>query len=107
MQYRDEYQTRFLDAARDGLGPEQWRNFRGFLEKLDFAIDQAREMVAQSHQRTTAGQQDWLQHRGQVKAFDALAQRHHARQIHAELRQDQKELDEHSANKHHSRPKES
>lgn len=96
-QYRNEYHTRFLDAARGGLSREQWRNYQSFLNRLDEAIGQAREMVSQSQQLTQAGQQDWLSKRGRVKAFDTLAQRHQTREHYAESRQEQKSLDEHAA----------
>lgn len=100
IQYRDEYHARFLEAAKSGLGPDQWRNFQAFLERLDTAIAQAGELVSQSRQRTAAGQQEWLDKRGRVKAFDTLAQRHKARVDYAESRQEQKNLDEHSARRH-------
>jgi flagellar FliJ protein len=99
-QYRDEYHARFLIAARDGLSRDQWRNYQSFLDKLDAAISQAREIVAQSHQLTAAGQQEWLAKRGRVKAFDTLAQRHQTKVAHAETRQEQKALDEHSSRKY-------
>jgi flagellar protein FliJ len=100
VQYRDEYHARFLDAARDGLSRDQWRNYQSFLDKLDTAISQAREIVAQSHQLTAAGQQDWLAKRGRVKAFDTLAHRHQTKIALAETRQEQRALDEHSSRKH-------
>jgi flagellar FliJ protein len=105
-QYRDEYHARFLAAAQDGLSRDQWRNYQLFLDKLDTAISQAREMVAQSHQLTAAGQQEWLAKRGRVKAFDTLAQRHQARIDYAETRREQKALDEHSSRKYASRTNE-
>lgn len=97
VQYRDEYHSRFLAAARDGLNRDQWRNYQSFLQRLDEAIGQARDMVSRSQQLTEAGQQDWLDKRGRVKAFDTLAHRHQVRENHAELRQEQKNLDEHAA----------
>lgn len=100
IQYRDEYHARFLAAAQGGLGPDQWRNFQAFLGRLDTAIAQAGELVAQSRQRTAAGQQEWLSKRGRVKAFDTLAQRHRTRVDYAESRREQKNLDEHSARRH-------
>lgn len=100
VQYRDEYHSRFLAAARDGLRPDQWRNYQSFLERLDDAIGQAKAMVAQSQQLTAAGQQDWLHKRGRVKAFDTLAQRHQAREHYAEARQEQKSLDEQALRMH-------
>jgi flagellar FliJ protein len=107
-QYRDEYQQRFLEAARDGLGPEQWRNFQQFLGQLDAAIGQARDMLSQSHQLTTTGQREWLDHRGRVKAFDTLASRHRARVAYEESHREQKVTDEQAARLHgkHRKPDE-
>ncbi len=104
-QYRDEYQARFLEAARDGLGREQWSNYRQFLEKLEAAIAQAQQMVSQSHQLTTAGQRDWLDRRGRVKAFDTLALRHRVRAAYEEAHREQKVTDEHAARLHVAHPK--
>lgn len=100
IRYRDEYHGRFLAAARDGLGREQWRNYQHFLEKLDSAIGQARDIMARSQQMTSAGQQDWLHKRGRVKAFDTLAQRHQAQVHYQESREEQKNLDERAARSH-------
>ncbi len=100
MQYRDEYQTRFLSTAQNGIGRDAWHNYRAFLDRLDAAVAQAREMVAASERRTAAGQQEWLSKRGRLKAFDTLAQRHQSRVVYAESKQEQKFLDEHAARLH-------
>jgi len=99
-QYRDEYHARFLAAAQEGLSRDQWRNYQSFLDRLDAAIGQAREMVAQTHQLTAAGQLEWLAKRGRVKAFDTLAHRHQARVNYQETRLEQKDLDEHASRSH-------
>jgi flagellar FliJ protein len=100
VQYRDEYHARFLAAAREGISREQWHNYHAFLERLDVAIAQARQMMAHSRQLTAAGQQEWVQKKGRVQAFDTLAQRHEARMNYAEARQEQKDLDEHASRLH-------
>lgn len=100
IEYRDEYHGRFLAAARDGLGREQWHNYQSFLDKLDTAIDQAKAMMDRSRELTTAGQKDWLNKRGRVKAFDTLAQRHQAHEVYLEARQEQKDSDEGAARRH-------
>jgi flagellar FliJ protein len=97
VQYREEYQTRFLSAAGNGLGPDAWRNYQLFLGRLDQAINQARALVESSKQRTAIGQKNWLEKRGKVKAFDTLAQRHSLRVATAEARIEQKLSDEHAA----------
>lgn len=100
LHYRDEYQVRFLAAAGEGLGPDAWRNYQLFLGRLDQAIDQARSMVDASKQRTAAGQKNWLDQRGKVKAFDTLAHRHQTRVDYAEARHEQKQSDEHTARRY-------
>jgi flagellar FliJ protein len=100
LQYREEYQSRFATAASNGIGPDAWRNYQFFLGRLDQAIDQARAIVDTSKQHTAAGQRNWLDKRGKLKAFDTLAQRHQARMSHADTRQEQKQSDEHSSRHH-------
>ena len=98
--YRDEYNTRFLEAAKNGLRPEEWQNYRSFLSRLDEAITQAGEMLKLSQRQTKVGQEDWLDKRGKVKAFDTLAQRHEQRQQYGQMKAEQKLSDEHAARGH-------
>lgn len=97
QEYRAEYNQRFVAALRNGIGRDAWSNFQAFLGRLDEAIAQAQAMVAQSKQRTAAGQREWVDKRGRVQAFDTLSQRHRSRQQSAENRQEQKAQDEHAA----------
>lgn len=105
IQYRSEYHDRFVAAARHGLAPDQWRNYQSFLDRLDGAVAQAEQLLDQSRQRKEAGQKDWLDKRGRVKAFDTLAHRHQTRVEYVERKQEQKIQDEHSARKHHAKAK--
>ncbi len=97
LQYRDEYQARFMDAAREGIGPDEWRNFSAFIARLDDAIEQQQRIVAEARDRTVAGQQAWIAERNRLKAFDALSQRHQKQQARKEAKQDQRLTDEHAA----------
>jgi len=97
LQYRDEYQARFMEAAREGIGPDEWRNFSAFIARLDDAIEQQQRIVAQARDRTVAGQQAWIAERNRLKAFDALSQRHQKQQARKEAKQDQRLTDEHAA----------
>lgn len=106
QQYRAEYHERFVLALRGGIGRDAWNNFQAFLSRLDDAIAQAEAMVAQSRQRTAAGQREWVDKRGRVQAFDTLSQRHHDRVQTAENRQEQKTQDEHAARNHPEREEE-
>ena len=95
--YRKEYQDRFVEAARNGIGPDAWRNFSAFLGKLDDAIAQQQLIVSDSRQRTVQGQQDWVDQRNKVKAFDTLSHRHQTQQARKEAKQEQRVTDEHAA----------
>ena len=101
QQYRDEYQERFVAAARSGIGRDAMNNFQSFLGRLDEAIVQAQALVEQSKQRTATGQREWLDQRVQVKAYDTLSTRHFERQQKIANRQEQKLQDEHAARGHH------
>lgn len=95
--YRAEYQERFLEAARNGIGPDAWRNFTVFIGRIDEAIAVQRGVVERSRLATVGGQQAWMEHRNKVKAFDTLSQRHQAKQARKEQRDEQRQSDEHSA----------
>lgn len=97
VQYRNEYHEQFLQAASKGLDPSSWLNYQKFLAKLDEAVEQARSMAHAAKQRTAAGQKNWLDKRGKVKAIDTLAQRFRARVAYEESRLEQKQADEHAA----------
>lgn len=97
QQYRNEYQALFLEAAGKGLSPHAWHNYQKFLARLDEAVEQARTMTQMAKQRTAAGQKNWLDKRGKVKAFDTLAMRFQERIAYEASRHEQKLTDEHAA----------
>ncbi len=95
--YRSEYHGRFLEAARTGLTPDQWQNYRSFLGKLDQAIAQQTQLVENSRRRISDGQQAWIAQRGKTKAFDTLSDRHHQAMVKRQGQLEQKITDEHAA----------
>lgn len=97
QQYRDEYNDRFVAAAKAGIGRDAWSNYQSFLARLDDAIKQAHLMVTHSKLRTADGQRELAAKHGKVKAFDTLSQRHRSRELGAENRKEQKMQDEHAA----------
>lgn len=94
QQYRDEYATRFRQAAQNGISQREWRNYQEFLNRLDDAIDSQRRTVEQQVQNTLAGQTNWQQQRTRLKAFDTLSERHFANENARELKREQKTQDE-------------
>ena len=106
VDYRKEYHARFVEAVRNGIGPDAWRNFSAFLGKLDDAIAQQEKAVSVSKQRTEQGQQAWVDQRNKVKAFDTLSHRHQSQQARKEAKQEQRLTDEHAAKQFRDRTEE-
>ncbi len=96
-QYREEYAQRFQVSAQSGMSPQQWKNFQDFLAKLDEAIAQQQQTVAQSHRQTGIGQAHWQAQRVRLKAIDTLSVRHHRSEQALEGRREQKQVDEFAA----------
>ncbi|MCK6411293.1 MAG: flagellar export protein FliJ [Azonexus sp.] len=101
--YRAEYAQKMNDAVQAGISPLLLNNYREFLGRIDEALAQQRETLARSENDTRNGQEQWRQQNRQLKAIDTLAQRHDARERHAEGRRDQKTQDEFSARKYAKR----
>jgi flagellar FliJ protein len=97
--YRSEYQARFRDAARSGLGVEALRNYGAFMTRIDEAIEVQRALLDQSQRRTAAGKQAWADQHNRVKAYDTLHDRHRQRERHNENKREQREADEHVTNR--------
>lgn len=100
QQYRADYQARFVAQARDGMRPEAWANYQRFLAKLDDAIVQQTRVCLMARNRTSAGQESWLEQRNRLKAFDTLSQKHENEEARRALRREQKLADEHAAKKY-------
>ncbi len=96
VQYRLEYRGRFMQAAREGIGPDAWRNYSSFITKLDDAINLQQNVVDQSKLMTASGQQQWMHERNRMKAFDALSQRQVAQEQRKHNKQEQTISDEHA-----------
>lgn len=103
MTYREDYQAQFVAAAREGLRPEAWSNYQGFLARLDSAITEAQRLHQQSVSRVQNGQQEWLRQQNKTRAFDTLADRHSAQLAQRDARMEQKQMDEFSSRTDHAR----
>lgn len=101
--YRAEYETRFHDAARNGMSPEAWRNYASFLGRIDEAVAIQAAAVERSRRLTIAGQDAWREQRNKVKAFDTLQKRFDAGEARKAAKQEQRASDEYAAKRHRDR----
>ena len=98
-QYRDEYSQRFRESSQTGMTPFAWRNFQDFIGRIDEAIEQQKQLVANSARNTAVGQSHWQEQNKRLKAIDTLSNRHENNERYREGKLDQKLHDEFAARK--------
>ena len=92
--YRQDYQVRFQEFAKNGIDQAEWRNFRAFMGKLDAAIAEQHKAVASSRNNMQAGRTDWHDQQRKLKSYDTLSQRHERAESLREAKREQREQDE-------------
>ncbi len=97
-EYWNEYSARLQISMQQGITVADWRNYQEFLNKLDAAIVQQREVLAATRQRVEAGQVAWQSAKRTLKSYDTLAQRQAGAEMLRVARHEQKETDECSSN---------
>jgi flagellar FliJ protein len=98
LDYRDSYQSRFMESAGNGIDPIEWQNFRAFISKLDAAIREQQKIVTRTLQLTEAGSAEFQAHRQRLKSYDTLSQRSQLDHAANLIKQEQYQQDEHTAN---------
>ena len=101
--YREEYRERFRNSVHQDVHSAGWKNFQQFLHKLDEAIEQQRGAVLACQQAVQLGRREWQSKQKQVKAYDALEQRHDDQQALRRTRLDQRLMDDLAARAHTSK----
>lgn len=97
LEYRRDYQSRLHEASQHGMEKAELRNFHQFINKLDEAISQQARLVENSRISTQAGCCEFNKAQRKLKSFDMLQQRHVEEQKKAEIKSEQKALDEHTS----------
>lgn len=93
-QYRNDYALRFQQSAAQGLSPSQYRNFVGFLNKLDEAILGQQNVVKDSEYRAGLARSEWQQNEKKRLSFNTLQHRADQVQMQKENKREQKQTDE-------------
>lgn len=103
IQYREEYFAKLRETIKTGIRAEGWRNFQTFIGKLDLAIEQQRDAVAQAHRSVAESQDTVREEQRKLGSFDTLRDREVAKVAKRTAKQDQTATDEHAARAHRSR----
>jgi flagellar FliJ protein len=95
--FRDDY-ARKLDAAQlAGITPMAYRNFVAFMDKLENAINGQGEVVKHAKHACTVEKAAWQELERKRLSYRTLNERAAAKQLQAENKRDQKQMDEHAA----------
>lgn len=96
LQYRKDYQVRFQQAELNGMNQSDLRNFQNFIQRLDEAIAQQRNVTEQASHSMQTGRSVLQDTQRQVKSFDTLVQRHLEGEKKLAAKSEQRLQDEHS-----------
>lgn len=99
LEYREDYQARFLGTVTTGIHSATWQNYHLFMAKLDAGIDQARAQADAAREAARRAQVHWQEQQRKLKAYGVLAERHDREQQTHAAKREQRESDEHAANR--------
>lgn len=97
--YRDDYAQRFQNTMANGFTPMAYRNFQGFMDKLDQAIDGQQKLVRDAEWRVEQERSAWRESERKRISYDALATRAKTASDQKIAKREQKQTDEQAARK--------
>ena len=99
QQYHLDYLRNFQQAARAGSNVMALRDFQAFLGRLEEAIRQQEQIVAQARQGVAGSTQRWQSAALRVKAVETVVDKWQGDERRHEQRLEQKETDERAQRK--------
>lgn len=107
LDYRNDYTNQLAQNSQKGLFAESYQNFQGFLAKLNQAITSQQTVVDTCRQKVADQRKYWQECERKKLSYGVLVTQADARTQRAQLKKDQKLMDEHalrqSTSKVHSR----
>ncbi|WP_269506568.1 flagellar export protein FliJ [Burkholderia sp. IMCC1007] len=97
LRYRDEYHANFAQSAQHGMPAGNWRNFQAFIDTLDTAIAQQRNVLAAADARIDEARPNWQQKKRTVGSYEILHARGVAQAAQRDAKREQRDADEHAA----------
>lgn len=92
--YQEDYQGAFRRRAEDGTSIRALRDFQAFLARLDEALRQQEQLVANAREQAAGSRREWQGAARQVKAVESVVDRWQSAEAQAGERREQKESDE-------------
>jgi flagellar FliJ protein len=97
--YRDDYAQRFQTTMANGFTPMAYRNFQGFMDKLDQAINGQQQLVRDAEWRVEQERGAWRESERKRISYDALATRARTAADQKSAKREQKQTDEQATRK--------
>jgi flagellar protein FliJ len=94
--YRKDYLEKMRGAELNGMELQDLRNFQDFIYRLNDAIAQQTNVVAQTLLSVEKGRDELNDSQRRMKSFDTLSRRHDEAEKKVEAKLEQKIQDEHS-----------
>jgi flagellar protein FliJ len=95
--YREDYMSQFNANSKAGLSPLEYRNFQGFIHKLDEAITGQEAIVASHLQHQHACKKTWQAAQRKKMSFEVLLGNEAQKTANIALKREQKQMDEHAS----------
>ena len=92
--YRDQYSESFRTSGGQGLDANRLQDYRVFLARLNEAIRQQEDILAQCTRDHEQTRQQWIQTRNHHQAIDKVVENYRSEEQKARDRHEQKEQDE-------------
>ena len=92
--YREQYVAGFEAAGKQGLTVVQLRDYQLFLSRLDSAILEQQQRLAESRRRCEQSQAEWQHRRGRSKVIDKVIESRKQAESRELERQEQREQDD-------------
>jgi flagellar FliJ protein len=96
MKYREEYRAGFAQRGGSGVSAAQLRTMRGFMEKLDLAVEQQERIVRDAQAELENRRRQWLEKHLRTQALDHVREKYVSEEQRHANRVEQKDADERS-----------
>ena len=92
--YREEYAQKFLQTGAIGMSANEMQSFRNFLAKLDAAIAQQQQLVANAMKTLEEKKRLWLLQNSKKQTLEKVVDKYREQENHANSKKEQREADE-------------
>ena len=99
VSHRDQYLIAFQSAAESGLSAVQMRDYQLFINRLDMAIEQQKQIVAQGMKNCEISRDKWVDKRTRSKIIDKVIEGRQRLEREMTEKREQKEMDDLSQGK--------